>query len=140
MNLTHRIYPELLGATLRFIAELRLAIQSEVWDGTGVVKSSFECTNFTRCGGSQMSIVEVNIAVLKLQHEVMAVRCSTDTRKTLYQIMCGDSSSTSGCVIYGPQWLLKEHEERESPNVRATTDQRKKDEIPEDEDNPEKDG
>lgn len=38
------------GATLKFVAENRLAIQTRSWLGFGVVRSSAGCTNTTRCG------------------------------------------------------------------------------------------
>ena len=97
------------GATLKFVAENRLAIQTSSWLGIGTVRSSMGCTNTTRCGDNMNTVVQLSSGMLKVQHDILGVTCDSDTRKErcLYQIECGGRDE-AGCLIYGPGWLREE--------------------------------
>jgi len=109
------------GATLRFVAENRLAISTDSWLGLGTVRSSFGCTNTTRCGDHELTVVQISSGMLKVQQDILGVTCSSDNRKTqcLYQIECGGEGE-AGCLVYGPSWLRSEVDESAANWTDAT--------------------
>lgn len=54
-------------------------------------------------------VVQLSSGMLKVQHDVLGVTCSSDPRKTrcMYQIECGGRDE-AGCLVYGPGWLRDE--------------------------------
>merc|ERR1711939_186225 len=113
------------GATLHFVAENRLLIRTPDWLGTGTVRSGFPCQNVTRCSDHDLTVVEISSGMLKVQHDILGVTCSSDvtnTQKTLYQIGCGGGEG--GCYVYGPAWIREIQQAKANSDLRQDGDHR----------------
>jgi len=106
------------GSTAQFYAEGRLKMRTDDWSGTGRIRSGFACTNQTRCGSNELTVVQTTSGLYKVQQDILALSCSGDPRGTLFQIECG--GGTSGCIVYGPTWLRAESQEAETEEDRRT--------------------